>query len=635
LLSAVNAIDVCPFSTAFPSILADRVTAAGSRSADLNEPEKAVPAQAPASDAAFDEALLVQRQGNASAAEQLYRAVLGRNPDHSGALHQLSLLCLGRDEFDEAARLLRRSIAREPNVAGAHNNLGIALTRLDRPAEAVAHFQKAIELEPSRAETWYSLGRAQQVLGRFAEARECYERATALRPDYVEANDALAVLLAPSDPEQALACFRRAIAARPGYADGHNNMGILLHALGRHEEAVASYRQALALKPDHADAHNNLGLSLRDLNRHEESLRCFELAQAIEPGHVDAHVNEALVRLALGDYAAGWKEYVWRLHTANFSKGKKRPAQPLWLHQWDISGKTILLHGEQGLGDTIQFARFVPRVAALGAKVILAVQRPLTALMASLQGVSVIRGQGDPVPPFDAFCPLPSLPLAFKTTLEAIPADVPYLSVPADRLVKWRPVLDGLADIPAKWTPVRQQEHAPDEESRVRSDSNGTERALRPRVGLMWTRGAASPQDRRSLPLRLLLPLLELRDIQFVALQKELPDGEAALLQSTGVPSFLGERLADLADTAAIIAMLDLVITIDTSIAHVAGALGKPTWVLLPFSADWRWLRDRSDSPWYPTARLFRQPAPGDWENVVRQVAKALQHDREKACPRT
>ena len=561
----------------------------------MNEPEIAVSAQAPASDAAFDEALLLQRQGNVPAAEQLYRAVLGRNPDHSGALHQLSLLCLGRDEFDEAARLLRRWIAREPDVSGAHNNLGIALKGLNRPAEAVAHFEKAIELDPDRVETWYSLGRTQQVLGRPAQARECYARAIALRPDHAEANNALAVLLAPTDPEQALACFRRAIAARPAYADGHNNMGILLHALGRDEDAVASFRRALAIKPDHADAYNNLGLTLRDLNRHEESLRCFELAQAIEPDHVDAHVNEALVRLALGDYAAGWKEYVWRLHSVNFSKGKKRPAQPLWLRQSDISGRTILLHGEQGLGDTIQFARFVPKVAALGGKVILAVQRPLTALMAGLAGVSIVRGQGDPVPPFDAFCPLPSLPLAFKTTLETIPADVPYLSVPADRLAKWRAVLDG----PAR--PLG-----------------------RPRIGLMWTRGAASPQDRRSLPLRLLLPLLELRDIQFVALQKELPEGEVALFQSTGVPGFLGERLADLADTAAIIAMLDLVITIDTSIAHVAGALGKSMWVLLPFSADWRWLRDRSDSPWYPTARLFRQPAPGDWQSVVRQVAEAL-----------
>jgi hypothetical protein len=371
-------------------------------------------------------------------------------------------------------------------------------------------------------------------------------------------------------------------------------MGILFHELGRYEEAVASYRQALALKPDHVDAHNNLGLSLRDLNRHEEALPCFEIAQAIKPDHVDAHVNEALVRLALGDYASGWKKYAWRLLTANFSKGKKRPAQPLWLDQWDIAGKTVLLHGEQGLGDTIQFARYVPLVAQRGARIILAVQRPLTALMVTLAGASIVRGQGEPVPPFDGFCPLPTLPLVFRTSVETIPADVPYLSAPADRLAKWRPVVDALP---------------------------------RPRVGLMWTRGP-SPHDRRSLPLRLLLPLLELPDIQFVALQKELPDGEAALFASAGVP-FLGEHLTDLADTAAIIAMLDLVITIDTSIVHVAGALGKPTWVLLPFSADWRWLRQRNDSPWYPTARLFRQAAPGDWQSVVNQVATALRELRQ------
>jgi hypothetical protein len=238
-------------------------------------------------------------------------------------------------------------------------------------------------------------------------------------------------------------------------------------------------------------------------------------------------------------------------------------------------------------------------VAELGAKVVLAVQRPLTALMAGLAGVSVVRGQGDPVPPFDAFCPLPSLPLAFKTTLATIPAEVPYLAAPADRIAKWRGALEPLA---------------------------------RPRVGLMWTRGG-SPQDRRSLPLHLLLPLLERRDVQFVTLQKELPDGEVALFQSTGVPSFFGDRLADLADTAAIIAMLDLVITIDTSVAHVAGALGKPMWVLLPFSADWRWLRNRGDSPWYPTARLFRQPAPGDWQSVVRQVTEALAYFGESRPP--
>jgi tetratricopeptide (TPR) repeat protein len=550
-----------------------------------------VATDSPPVSAAVEESAPRQRDDPATA-EGRCEALLAQDPDNWDALHQLSALRLQRRAFADAVPLIERLIGHDPNSFEARNNLGVALQGLNRPADAARHFEKAIELAPNRPETHYNLGRAQQLLGRPGRARQCYERAIALRPDYAEAHNALGVLLAPQDPEQALACFRHAIAARSDYADAHNNMGIALQELARHEEAVASYRQALALKPDQADAYNNLGLSLRDLNRHEDAIGCFEIAQAIKPDHVDAHVNEALARLALGDYATGWKKYSWRLLTANFSKGKKRPAQPLWLDQWDIAGKTILLHGEQGLGDTIQFGRYVPLVAQRGAKVVLAVQRPLTALMAGLQGASVIRGQGDPVPRFDGFCPLPTLPLVFRTTVETIPAAVPYLAAPPDRLAKWRPIVEALA---------------------------------RPRVGLVWTRGGP-PHDRRSLPLPLLLPLLELRDIQFVALQKELPDREAALFQSTGVPSFLGERLADLADTAAIIAMLDLVITIDTSIAHVAGALGKPLWMLLPFAADWRWLRYRDDSPWYPTARLFRQAAPGDWPSVVTQVAAALRH---------
>lgn len=522
--------------------------------------------------------------------EDRYAAVLAQDPGNRGALHRLSVLRLKRGAFEDAVGLLERLIECDPNSSDAHNNLGAALQGLKRSAEAVPHLEKAIELEPNRPEAYYNLGLAQQRLGRLVEARECCERAIALRPDYAEAHNTLAVLLAPNDPERALTCFGRAIAARPGYADAHNNMGIVLQGLGRYEEALASYAQALSIKPDHADTHNNLGLALRSLNRHEEAIACFEIAQAIKPDHVDAQLGEGLVRLALGDYATGWKKYAWRHLTANFSHGKKRPPQPLWLGNWDISGKTILLHGEQGLGDTIMFARYVPLVAQRGAKVILAVQRPLAALMATLKGASIVRGQGEPVPPFDGFCPLPTLPLVFRTSVETVPADVPYLSAPADRLAKWRPVLQALPQ---------------------------------PRIGLMWA-GAQSPIYRRTIPLRLLLPLFELREFHFVALQKELPDEDAPFLDSTGMATFLGDRQADLADTAAMISMLDLVITVDTSIAHLAGALGKPVWVLLPFSADWRWLQGRTDSPWYPTARLFRQPAIGDWASVAAQVEAAL-----------
>jgi tetratricopeptide (TPR) repeat protein len=546
--------------------------------------------ESPAAPTAAVEESRPPRREDIPDAERGYEALLAQDPENPNALHKLSVLRLRRGALEDAVPLIERLIARHPNFSDAHNNLGVALQRLKRPADAARQFERAIELEPGRPEAHYNLGQARQSLGRPAEARELYQRAIELRPDYAEAHNALGVLLARNEHEGAVACFRRAIDARPRYADAHNNMGIALQALGRYEEAVASYQQALALKPDHADAYNNLGLALRSLNRHAEALGCFEIAQAIKPDHVDAQLGEGLVRLALGDYAAGWRKYAWRHLTANFSGGKKRPAQPLWLGHWDISGKTILLHGEQGLGDTIMFARYVPLVAQRGAKVVLAVQRPLAAVMTTLKGASVVRGQGEPLPPFDGFCPLPTLPLAFRTSVETIPNDVPYLSAPADRLAKWQPVLQALA---------------------------------RPRIGLMWA-GALSPIFRRSIPLRLLLPLLQSREFGFVALQKEVPDEDAPLLDSTGMATFLGERQADLADTAAMISLLDLVITIDTSVAHLAGAMGKPTWVLLPFSTDWRWMLHRSDSLWYPTARLFRQPAPGDWESVVTQVATAL-----------
>jgi len=556
----------------------------------------AVPAELPTVEAAFEQAQSLHRQGRSATAEDLYQAVLAQDPDHRGALHQLSVLRLQRGAFEEAARLTRRLIDRDPDFSDAHSNLGIALHALGRPAEAVRHFEKAILLEPGRPEAHYNLGRGLQMLGRFAEAGECYRRAIALRPDHPEAHNNLGnVLLALDRPEQAIACLRRALDARPGYADAHNNIGNALQALGRHEEAMTSYAQALAIKPDYAEAHNNRGIALRELDRHEEAVACFEAAQAIKPDYADAQLNEGLVRLALGDYAAGWKKYAWRRLTGGFGRGKTEPPRPLWLGNWELSGKTILLHGEQGLGDTIQFTRYVPLVAERGARVILAVQRPLAALMAGLPGVSILRAQGEPVPPFDCYCPLPSLPLAFQTTLETIPAKMPYLCAPADRIAQWRPALEIIG---------------------------------RPRIGLMWA-GSQAPQNRRrSIPLRLVLPLLEAPDFHFVALQKEVAESDLPLLERARMATFLGDRQTDLADAAAMISMLDLVITVDTSIAHLAGALGKPVWVLLPFSADWRWLRHRDNSPWYPTARLFRQPAPGDWPSVATQAGLALRQFR-------
>ncbi|MEA2916540.1 MAG: hypothetical protein QOJ15_8621 [Bradyrhizobium sp.] len=532
----------------------------------------------------------LHQNGRTPEAEKLYQAVLVHDPDHPGALQQLSVLRLQQGAFDDALRLIHRILEQDPNFSEGHNNLGVALQALDRPAEALRHFEKAIAIKPGHADAHYNLGMALQMLNRFAEAAECYRRALALRANYVDAYNNLGnVLQVLNRPQDAIACFESVLAIRPDHADAHSNRGNALAALDRYEEAVASYDRALAIRPDHADAHNNLGLVLRDINRHQEAIACFENAQAIKPDHVDAQLNEALVRLALGDFDAGWRKYEAR-RLAN-SNRKPAPRRPLWLGHGDLSGKTILLHGEQGLGDTLQFLRYVPLVAEQGARVILAVQRPLARLVTSFTGVSVLRVQGDAIPPFDCYCPLPSLPLAFATTLDTIPATVPYLHVETEDCQRWK---NRLAAGPG------------------------------PKVGLVWAGNPAHKNDRRrSIAMHSIAALFDHPGVRWFSLQSGERAGDLAMLNCDRVAD-LSSELADFAETAAAIANLDLVITVDTATAHLAGALGKPVWVLLPFSADWRWLLDRNDSPWYPTARLYRQAAPGDWAGVVKQVDNAL-----------
>jgi hypothetical protein len=302
------------------------------------------------------------------------------------------------------------------------------------------------------------------------------------------------------------------------------------------------------------------------------------------------------MRLAMGDFATGWQKYEWRWHHKSLDLPRRGLKQPLWLGRENLFGRTILLHAEQGLGDTIQFARYAPLVARRGATVMLDVPPPLEALLASLRDVTLVRSHALPLPVFDYQCPLPSLPLALGTMLETIPAEVPYLSPPADRVEKWRALIGN--DTP-------------------------------PRIGLAWAGCPAHKNDRnRSIPLALLRPLLGTPGgapaPRFFALQKELREADRPILEAAPALTQLADQIDDFADTAAIIALLDLVITVDTSVAHLAGALGKPVWILLPFAADWRWMIQRSDSPWYPSARLFRQPAIGDWQSVVRLMCEAL-----------
>ncbi len=422
---------------------------------------------------------------------------------------------------------------------------------------------------------------------RFEEALAIYDAGLRLAPDAAELRNGRGVaLLELRRPTEARDEFLRALKADPDCLDALGNLGNALFKLNRPEEALAAYDRALKIVPDNAQLHTNRAIALRRLDRPQEAMMSAARAITVQPDFAPARFVEAGVRLYLGDFAGGWRGYEWRRGGA-FTPQRRKLAAPLWLGEHSLAGKTILLHAEQGFGDTIQFIRYAPLVAARGARVLVEVQPPLVPLVSDMPGIATVLGRGARLPPFDLHCPLPSLPLAFGTALETIPASVPYLAPPQDRVGAWR------ARLPR----------------------------CRPLIGLVWAGERAHDNDiNRSMRLEALAPLLDLADVQFVSLQHDVRESDAPLLaQRTDVLS-IGQQFTDFADTAAAIATLDLVIAVDTAVAHLAGAMGKPLFLLLPFAADFRWLRERRGSPWYPTARLFRQPHFADWASVVEVV---------------
>jgi len=464
-----------------------------------------------------------------------------------------------------------------------------ALHRAGRLAEAEPLYLAILHEVPAHFDALHLIGVVRQQQGRDAEAIAFIDRALALRPDNAAAlsNRALS-LRALGRAHEALACCDRALAVKPDFADAHNNRGLALAALKRPAEALKSYEAALSHAPAHIDALNNCGIALFEVNRLDEALVCFDRVLALRPGHVHGSWNRAQVLLLMGDFARGWPEHEGRLAS---NPGLNRGfTQPLWLGDAPLAGRTILLRAEQGLGDTIQFCRYAPMVAARGARVVLEVQRPLVDLMRTLDGAIEVVARGDALPAFDLHCPLLSLPLVFKTELTSIPARTQYLRAPAGA-IDWK--------------------------SRL-----GTKR---PRIGLVWSGNPGHKRDAtRSIPFYALMPLLDI-DASFVSLQKDVRASDAAVLKQTGQVIDVADNLTSFAETASLIATLDLVISVDTSAAHLTGALGKPLWLLLPQVPDWRWLMGRDDSPWYPTARLFRQDTTRAWGGVVARIRAALE----------
>lgn len=608
------------------------------------------------------------QSGQFSEAEKCCHEILADDPDHAESFHLLGLISARTDKYDQAIEFIAQAIRKNPNNADYISNLGTMLQRQARFDEALKSFDLALSLKPDSTDTWIKLGNVLQRQERFEEAILAYDhvleidapcpgpgktptRANALYKrgvcfrhlmrleeacisfgkaltiypghfdalndrgrtllDLWRADEALmdfrkAIEIEPNSAallnncgitlillrrcEEALETLDRALSISPDLAELFNNKGNALKYLGRFDEALANYDRAIALKPDYAEAHSNRGNCLDEMGRYGDALSCYKDALALQPDHADTHWNIAVNRLRAGDLRTGWVENEWRWKIKSLQVKHRHFRQPLWIGVEPIDGKVVLLHNEQGLGDALQFFRYIPLLAARGARVVLEIDEPLKELVSGLAGVSHCFAKGGTLPDFDFHCPLTSLPLAFETTLDTIPSAVPYISVGA-RATDWG--------------------------TRLHSQNL-------PRIGLVWSGNPIHNNDRnRSMPLECLLPLLDVK-ARFVSLQKDIRPSDEPVVRERNDILHLGAELQSFADTAALIEHLDLVISVDTSVAHLAGALGRPVWIFLPYVPDWRWLLDREDSPWYPTARLFRQSQTREWHSVVDEVQRAL-----------
>ena len=521
-----------------------------------------------------------------------YNRVIALRPDFALTYYNRGNALNDLKRFEAAVASYNRAIALKPDFAEAYNNRGNSQRQIGQLDAALASYHQAITLKPDDAVSYYNCGLVLNDLKRFEAAVAAYNQAIAFKPDYADAyNNRGNAQRELKQSAAALASYRQAIAIKPDYAEAYYNCGVALRDIKQTEAALMSYDQAIALKPDYVDAYSNRGNTYRDLKRFDEAVASYDSAIAIGPDYAEAYWHKSLLKLLLGDYAAGWRLYEWRWRTKPFIDTVRNYRQPLWLGEQALMGKTLLIYGEQGLGDVIQFCRYVPMIEALGAKVVVEAPRALVALISSLKGIYTVIELGHECPGFDFHSPIMSLPLAFKTTVATIPAQIPYLYSNVEKQVLWHKRL-------------------------------GVKTRLR--VGLVWSGSTLHKNDvNRSIPLALLASVLDL-PIAFHALQKDIRADDAVFLANHTAIQTHQDELLDFSDTAALVAAMDLVITVDTSVAHLAGALGKPVWLLLSYIPDFRWLLNRADSPWYPTATLFRQSVADDWTSVMVSVADEL-----------
>lgn len=610
----------------------------------------------------FNQALIFHQEGKLEEAEKLYKELLLSIPYHPLLLKNIGAIFFQKSEYEDAIRIIGKSLTVAPNQPDALNLIGNAFQNINRLDEALASYDRAIVINPNYVEAYSNRGVALQKLYRLEDAIVSYEKAIAINPNYAEAyancGNALKSL---KRLDEAIASYDQAIAINPAYSEAYSNRGNVLQDLNRHDEAVISFNNAIAINENYAEAYSNRGISLRNLNRLEEAISSYACALAINPSYVEAFLNQgvalqdlhcldeaissydraisinpncvqahvnrgnvlkdlkrlneaiasydqaiainpfyaevywnkSVVKILNGDYLEGWELYEWRWKKEPLINSKRIYSQPLWLGQSSISGKILLIYPEQGYGDYIQFVRYVKLVEQLGAEVVLELPSILVNIISSFKGNFRVIEKGSILPDFDYHCPIMSLPLAFKTTIETIPSQVPYLYVNMDRNREWQQRLGN---------------------------------KIKPRVGLVWSGATNHKNDfNRSISFETLNVFFNL-PIEFHCLQNEIRihDQDAVAANSNIIVH--NNLLTDYSDTAALIDAMDLVISVDTSVAHLAGALGKTVWIVLPYAPDYRWMLDRIDTPWYPTAKLFRQSKLGVWDCVINQIRDELKN---------
>ena len=554
-------------------------------------------AAAPVSaDAVFRQGFAHHQAGRLQQADACYRQALALDPAHVDSLHLIGVIAHDLGQNEVAVEAIGRAVALRPLHPAAQYNLGNALRDLGRVAEAEVAYRQALQLHPDLAEAHYNLGNLRLAADRPAEAERDYRAAIRLRPDqpvwhYNLGNTLRALFRA----EDAVACYRAALSHKPDYPEALNNLGNALRDLDRPAAAEACYRDALRVQPGFIDAQANLAVLLGTGDRYDEAEQACRAVLRLAPDHAVAQANLGALLLRAGRLMEAWPHYEarWRIGPS-IGLRPRDFVQPRWTGE-PLDGRVLLIHAEQGFGDTIQFCRYVAMAAQRG-RVVLEVQPPLLRLLSDLPGIERIVAAGDPLPEFDLHCPLLSLPGVFGTALDTIPGVVPYLAAKSSATAAWR---DRLAALPGL------------------------------RIGLAWAGNPArhvamaqAVDRRRSITLEHLAPLADIEGVSFVSLQK----GEAAgqVRPSGLVLHDWTDELDDFADTAALVEGLDLVISVDTAVAHLAGALGKPVWLLNRYDTCWRWLLNRDDSPWYPTLRQFRQTSLGDWDGVLARLRVAL-----------